>query len=185
MKVWRDRRRRTRRSRVSLSNRDLQDPRLAERLTGLGAAVGLAPNALAVEIAETWIMANPETAIGNILRLQTLGIAVDIDSFGIGYSSLATIQGLAARELKIDRSFVAGLPGDVGGCPVARAVIALGRTLGLWVVADGIETQAQADLLRAEGCRIGQGHCFSRPLPAAQFETYVRDRIAGPPRAGG
>jgi diguanylate cyclase (GGDEF)-like protein/PAS domain S-box-containing protein len=122
---------------VNLSNRDLQDPNLAERLADLVAAVGLATNALAVEISETWIMANPETATGNILRLQTLGIAVGIDGFGTGYSSFAAIQGLAVRELKIDRSFVAGLPGDVGGCAVARAVIALGRTLGLRVVADG------------------------------------------------
>jgi diguanylate cyclase (GGDEF)-like protein len=171
---------------VNLSNRDLQNRGLAEAIEGMIREVGLDPRALAVEITETWIMANPESAAGNIQRLQALGIEVGIDDFGTGYSSLAALKHLAVSELKIDRSFVAGLPEDAAGCAIARAVIALGQALGLKVVAEGVETQAQADFLKREGCRMAQGYLFSRPLPAAEFEAYVRDRTAAAPdpRAG-
>ncbi|WP_295456503.1 EAL domain-containing protein, partial [uncultured Thiodictyon sp.] len=136
--------------------------------------VGMTPGGLAVEITETWIMTNPDLAATTIARLQAMGIAVGMDDFGTGYASLATLNRLAVSEIKIDRSFVAGLPADIKGCALTRAVIALGRTLGLRVVAEGIETQGQADFLTAEGCGIGQGYLFSRPLPAAAFEDYVR-----------
>jgi diguanylate cyclase (GGDEF)-like protein/PAS domain S-box-containing protein len=171
---------------VNLSNRDLQNRGLAEAIEGMIREVGLDPRALAVEITETWIMANPESAAGNIRHLQTLGIEVGIDDFGTGYSSLAALKHLAVCELKIDQSFVAGLPEDTAGCAIARAVIALSQALGIKVVAEGVETQTQADFLQREGCRIAQGYLFSRPLPAAEFEAYVRDRTAAAPdpRAG-
>jgi diguanylate cyclase (GGDEF)-like protein len=159
---------------VNLSTRDLQNPRLAESIADIIGEVGLETNALAVEITETWIMANPASATGHILRLQALGIEVGIDDCGKGYASLATVQCLSVRELKIDRSCVAGLPGAAGADAIARAIIALGDALGLRVVAEGVETAAQADFLRTAGCRIGQGYLFSRPLPAAAFAVYAR-----------
>ncbi|WP_295392911.1 EAL domain-containing protein [uncultured Thiodictyon sp.] len=103
-----------------------------------------------------------------------MAIAVGTDDFGTGYASLATLNGLAVSEIKIDRTCVAGLPADIKACALTRAVIALGRTLGLRVVAEGVETEIQADFLTAEGCGIGQGYLFSRPLPAAAFEDYAR-----------
>lgn len=163
---------------VNLSNRDIQNPGLAETIADIVRTTGLDPGALAVEITETWIMGNPETAAGNILRLRDLGIEVGIDDFGVGYSSLAALKRLAVRELKIDRSFVAGIPDNADECAVARAVIALGQALSLRVVAEGVETQDQADFLKAEGCEIGQGYLFSRPLPAAEFAAYVRAQAA-------
>ena len=159
---------------VNLSGRDTQDPNLASTIAAICGDVGIGPGGLAVEITETWIMTNPEVAAENIARLQAAGIAVGIDDFGTGYSSLGTLDRLAVREIKIDRSFVARLPADPGGCAIARAVIALGRALGLRVVAEGVETEDQADFLRAEGCAVGQGYLFSRPLPAAEFERYAR-----------
>jgi EAL domain-containing protein (putative c-di-GMP-specific phosphodiesterase class I) len=87
---------------------------------------------------------------------------------------LTAVDRLAVRELMIDRSFVARIPGDALACSIARAAIALGLALGQRVVADGIETQAQADFFKSEGCRIGQGFLFSPPLPAAGLEAYVR-----------
>ena len=165
---------------VNLSNRDFQSPNLAKSIGDIVAATGLDPHALAVEITETWIMSNPESAAGTIRHLQTLGIEVAIDDFGTGYSSLASLKRLAVNELKIDQSFVAELPADADGCAITRAVIALGHALGLRVVAEGIETQAQADVLKREGCRIGQGYLFSRPLPAAAFTDYVRARTPLP-----
>jgi EAL domain-containing protein (putative c-di-GMP-specific phosphodiesterase class I) len=140
--------------------------------------VGIGPGGLAVEITETWIMTNPNMAAATIMRLQAVGIAVGMDDFGTGYASLATLNRFAVSEIKIDRSFVAGLPADIKGCALTRAVIALGRTLGLRVVAEGVETEAQADCLRAEGCEIAQGYLFSRPLPAAAFEVFARDLAA-------
>jgi EAL domain-containing protein (putative c-di-GMP-specific phosphodiesterase class I) len=159
---------------VNLSNRDMQNPNLAETIEGIVKTVGLNPAALGVEITETWIMANYESAARNICHLQAQGIEVAIDDFGTGYSSLAALQRLGVRALKIDQSFVVGLPEDGDDCAIARAVIALGEALRLKVVAEGVETQAHADFFKAEGCHIGQGYLYSRALPAAELGAYVR-----------
>ncbi|WP_295450010.1 GGDEF and EAL domain-containing protein [uncultured Thiodictyon sp.] len=163
---------------INLSSGDMRNPSLAESIADIVGEAGLEINALAVEIAGTWIMANAESAPMNILRLQAQGIEVGIDDFGAGYSSLAVVQRLSVRELKIDRLCVAGLPDDADACSMARAVIALGDALGLRVVAEGVETPIQADFLKAEGCRIAQGYLFSWPLAAAQFEVYARSVAA-------
>ena len=163
---------------VNLSSRDIQNQTLAEMIEGILNAVDLHPGALAVEITETDVMAHPQSAAGVIGRLQRLGIEVGIDAFGTGYSALPAHGRLSVRELKIDQTFVAGVPSDAAGCAIARAVIALGRAWGVRVVAQGIETQAQADFLKAEGCRIGQGYLFSPALPAAEFEAYIQGRIS-------
>jgi len=160
---------------VNLSGRDTQNPNLAATIAGICGEVGMTPGGLAVEITETWIMTNPDLAAATIQRLQALGIAVGIDDFGTGYASLATLNRLAVSAIKIDRSCVAGLPANINDCALTRAVIALGRTLGLRVVAEGVETQAQADFLTAEGCGIGQGYLFSQPLPAAAFADYAHE----------
>jgi predicted signal transduction protein with EAL and GGDEF domain len=162
---------------VNLSNRDLQDPNLAETIATILREIGLAPAALGVEIAQTWAVANPEVAARSMLGLHSLGIAVGIDYLGTGYSPQAPLSRLPVRVLKIGRSFVAGIPWDPQGCAMARAVIALGRALGLRVVATGVETPAQEDFLRDEGCRIGQGYLFSPPLPAVEFALQVRGRM--------
>ncbi|WP_295430980.1 EAL domain-containing protein [uncultured Thiodictyon sp.] len=166
---------------VNLSTRDMQNPDLAAGIEDIVREAGLAPADFAVEITESWIMLNPEAAAGNIRRLQTSGIDVGIDDFGTGYSSLAALKRLAVREFKIDRSFIAALPGGADDSAIARAVIALGRALGLRVVAEGIETQAQAEFLHTEGCQFGQGFYFSRALPAAEFEVYARAQPQLPP----
>ncbi len=159
---------------VNLSNRDMQNASLAETIDGIVRRVGLKPSALGVEITETWIMADYESAAGTIRHLQAQGIEVAIDDFGTGYSSLAALQRLGVRALKIDQSFVVGLPRDEVGCAIARAIIALGEALRLKVIAEGVETQAHADFFKAEGCQVGQGYLYSRPLPAAALGTYVR-----------
>ncbi len=163
---------------VSLFDQGIQDQNLTEAIEGIVKAVDLEPGTLAVEIAETLAMANPESATGAIRRLQRQGIRVGIDAFGTGNPAVTAVDSLAVRELKIDRSFVARIPEDALGCSIARAAIALGQALGLRVVAEGIETQAQADFLKAEGCRVGQGFLFSPPLPAAELEAYVRRESA-------
>ncbi|HYN79132.1 MAG TPA: EAL domain-containing protein, partial [Lamprocystis sp. (in: g-proteobacteria)] len=165
---------------VNLSHRDLQNRGLAEEIAASIRAVGLDLSALAVEITENWIMADPESVAGNLQRLQALGIAVGIDDFGTGYSSLAALSHLALTALKIDRSCVAPLPGDLNCGSIVRAVIALGQALRLKVVAEGVETQAQADFLRDEGCLIGQGGLFSRALTVPEVANYVRGLASAP-----
>ncbi|WP_295451614.1 EAL domain-containing protein [uncultured Thiodictyon sp.] len=163
---------------VNLSSRDLSNPHLAEDIGAIVSEIGLAPGILAVEVTETWVMANPEAAAENIRRLAELGIAVAIDDFGTGYSSLATLKRLPVWGLKIDRSFVAGLPGGADDRAIAAAIITLGQALNLEVIAEGVETQAQADWLMAAGCRIGQGHRYSRALPADACAAYCRQAAA-------
>ncbi|WP_295392139.1 EAL domain-containing protein [uncultured Thiodictyon sp.] len=163
---------------VNLSSRDLSNPHLTQDIGAIVAELGLPPGTLTVEATETWIMANPEAAAENIRRLAKLGIAVGIDDFGTGYSSLATLKRLPVRALKIDRSFVAGLPGGADDRAIATAILTLGRALNLTVIAAGIETRAQADCLKAAGCRIGQGFLYSRPLPAAACAAYCREAAA-------
>ena len=159
---------------VNLSNREIRTASLAEGIAATVAESGLEPGALAVEITDIKSVADSESAAENIRRLLDLGIEVAIDSFGTGHSSLASLKRLAVRGLKIDGSFVAGLPGDEDDAAIARAIIVLGRALGLRVVAEGIETRAQAESLKAAGCRICQGYLFSRPLAAAEFGAYCR-----------
>ena len=166
---------------IGLSDRGIQDRSLTETIEGIVKAVDLEPGTLTVEIAETLAMASPESATGAVRRLQGQGIRVGIDAFGTGYPASSAVDSLEVRELKIDRSFVARIPGDALGCSIARAAIALGQALGLRVVAEGIETQAQADFLKSEGCRIGQGFLFSPPLPATELEAYVRGQSAQSP----
>ena len=159
---------------INLSSRDLSNPHLAEDLAAIVREYELEPGALAVEITETWIMTDPEAAAGNIRRLHDLGIAVAIDDFGTGASSLAVLKRLRVGALKIDRSFVAELPADADDCAITAAILALGQALGLTVIAEGIETAAQADWLQAAGCRIGQGYLYSPALPADAFVAYCR-----------
>ncbi len=159
---------------VNLTNREIRAANLASAIATAVAAVGLEPGALAVEITDVRAVAESASATENIRRLLDLGIEVAIDDFGTGQSSLASLKRLAVRGLKIDGSFVAGLPGDGDDEAIARSIIVLGRALGLRVVAEGIESREQAEALAAAGCRIGQGYHFSRPLPAAEFENYCR-----------
>ena len=159
--------------RVNLSSCDLQSGNLAETVAGILKEVDLDPGALAVEITERCAMADPESAAEAIRQLLGLGVEVGIGGLGTGYLALAALDHPRARALKIDQIFVAGLPEDATACAIARAFIAVGSALGLRVVATGVETQAQADFLLGEGCRIGQGYLFSPALPAAAFEAYL------------
>ena len=168
---------------VNLSSCDLQSANLAETIADILKAVDLDPGALAVEITERCAMADPESAAETIRRLLGLGVEVGIDGLGTGYLALAAHDRPSVRELKIDQVFVAGLPEDATDRAIVRAIIALGSALGLRVVATGVETQAQADFLLGEGCRIGQGYLFSPPLSAAAFEGYLTAPAS--PGAGG
>jgi diguanylate cyclase (GGDEF)-like protein/PAS domain S-box-containing protein len=153
---------------VNLSMRQLDNDDLAGRVRDILARTGLAPARLELEITESMIMRR-EGPAGDILRaLQALGVRLAVDDFGTGYSSLGYLKRLPLHRLKIDQSFVRDIGVDANGEAITQAIIAMGNSLGLEVVAEGIETEAQAVFLRDGGCRLGQGYLFARPMPADQ-----------------
>ena len=137
---------------------------------------GLSPLCLELEVTETFIMQHAKRAIDALGQLKEQGISLAIDDFGTGYSSLSHLKRLPIHKLKIDRSFVRDIPDDANDTAIARAIIALAHSMGLTVTAEGVETQAQLDFLRQEGCDAIQGYLISRPLPAEAFARL----LAGP-----
>jgi EAL domain-containing protein (putative c-di-GMP-specific phosphodiesterase class I) len=140
----------------------LYDRRLVEEVrTGL-AAHGVPASGLVVEITETTMMIDPERATRVLHELHALGVAVAVDDFGVGHSSLAYLRDLPIEQVKIDRSFIFDYE---RGEPIVRAVVDLGRSIGLQVVAEGVEDEATAIALRDMGCHVLQGFLFARPVP--------------------
>ncbi|MDP2793709.1 MAG: EAL domain-containing protein [Sulfurisoma sp.] len=167
---------------VNLSARQLRQPDLVERVTAVLAAFDLDGGELELEITESVAMDDPEATIGILSRLRAMGVRVAIDDFGTGYSSLAYLKRLPIDCLKLDRSFVMDIETDPNDAAICRASIALAHGLGLKVIAEGVETQAQYQFLKELGCDMIQGYYFSKPLPAEQIEAYLRGTRAA---AGG
>lgn len=154
---------------VNVSSRLFGRGELDLRVARVLAATGLDPAFLELEITESAVMDDPDAAQALLERLRALGVRLAIDDFGTGYSSLSRLKRMPVHKLKLDQSFVCGMPQDQDDVAIARAVIALGHSLGLRVLAEGIEEPAQAQLLRELGCTLGQGYLFGRPLPAEQL----------------
>jgi diguanylate cyclase (GGDEF)-like protein/PAS domain S-box-containing protein len=166
---------------INLAPKNLRDPGLIETIERhLGGPDPLI-NALTVEITESAIMSHPAEAREVLCRIRELGARISIDDFGTGYSSLAYLQTLPVDEIKIDKCFVREVARGTKGAYIVRSVIDLGHSLGLKVVAEGVEDHTTLDLLSDWGCDLAQGFLVSRPLAAAQF----RDWIANPLWAGG
>ncbi|MCQ4348924.1 EAL domain-containing protein [Pseudomonas stutzeri] len=154
---------------VNLAGPQLRQAQLVERISELLASHALAPASLQLEITETFVMSQKEEALPILQALKTLGLQLAIDDFGTGYSSLSYLKRLPIDTLKIDQSFVAGLPDDPHDAAITRAIIALGRSMQLTVIAEGVETKSQERFLAFEGCQQIQGYALSKPLPAEQF----------------
>jgi diguanylate cyclase (GGDEF)-like protein len=166
---------------VNLSTRPFQRPDLLDRIQEVLAETGLPANMLQLEITETLAMQNAEASQGVLRGLKELGIRVAIDDFGTGYSSLSYLTSLPIDILKVDRSFVSGLGSDRGSGEITAAVIALAHSLALDVVAEGVETEAQLEILRAQGCNKVQGYLFSPPVPAPRCRALAMEgRLAIP-----
>ncbi|MDP9350134.1 MAG: EAL domain-containing protein [Chloroflexota bacterium] len=142
-----------------------QHPDLVAEVAGALGESGLRPSMLTLEITESAAMGDAESSIARLLDLKEMGVKLVIDDFGTGYSSLAYLHRFPVDVLKIDRSFVDGLGRESEDTAIVRAVIGLAHSLGLEVVAEGVETDDQAQRLRALGCELAQGYLFSRPLP--------------------
>ncbi|MES3023893.1 MAG: EAL domain-containing protein [Pseudomonadota bacterium] len=136
---------------------------------------GVATRHIEFELTETAVMNNPEEAARNLQALKQLGVLLSLDDFGTGYSSLAQLKRFPFDFVKIDRSFIAGLPDDAEDAAIAAAIIAMAHSLNLRVVAEGVETAAQRDFLRQLGCDELQGFFFSRPVPAQSFAALLAD----------
>jgi diguanylate cyclase (GGDEF)-like protein/PAS domain S-box-containing protein len=161
---------------VNVSGRQFSDPRLVETVCGALASAGLPPSALCLEVTETVIIENPESALAMLRRLREMGVRVKLDDFGAGYSSLGYLHRFPFDTLKIDRSFVSRLASSLESAAIVRAIVALARSLNMGVVAEGIETRGQLELLKELGCRHGQGYLFSRPVDFERLRELLRGR---------
>jgi len=165
---------------INLSMRNLLDPVFADELTQRLQSVGVDPTLVQLEITETAVMAEPARVLQTMARLHQLGVRFAIDDFGTGYSSLAYLQRLHVQEIKIDRSFIAQMTTDPGSVSIVRATIDLGHSLGLEVVAEGVEDEETYRLLLACRCETAQGYLISRPLPAEEVERWLRHPVWHP-----
>ena len=152
---------------VNLSGRQFAQPELLEQIQQVLQVTGLDPHCLKLEITESVVMQNCETAAQMLTQLRELGIQLSIDDFGTGYSSLSYLHQFPINTLKVDRSFVSCINASGENSEIVRAIIMLAHSLGMNVVAEGIETSHQLSLLRKLGCEYGQGYFFSRPVDLA------------------
>ncbi|EPC03568.1 hypothetical protein L861_18710 [Litchfieldella anticariensis FP35 = DSM 16096] len=154
---------------INVAAQQLEDIRFAERLNTIVSSAGLATEMIALELTESGFMADPDQAVWLMRELKRAGFGVAIDDFGTGYSSLAYLKRFSADTLKIDMSFVRDMLTDSHDHTIVTTIIAMAKSLGMKTVAEGVETRAQAEALRALGCDQGQGHYFGRPTDAASF----------------
>jgi len=163
---------------INVAARDLMSSDLLAYVSDMLERHGVPASQVCLEITESGVMEDPARALDTLARLHTKGLRLSIDDFGTGYSSLAYLKKLPVKELKIDRSFVMHLVDDADDAAIVRSTIELGHNMGLEVVAEGVERQAEVDLLAQLGCDEAQGYFFSRPLPAAAFEEWLHARRA-------
>ncbi|WP_420476589.1 EAL domain-containing protein [Noviherbaspirillum sp. ST9] len=159
---------------VNLSAKQLSDNRLADNIDAILAETELDAQYLELEVSESAVMADPERAIGVLNKLRDRGISIAMDNFGIGNSSLAYLKRFPIRAVKIDHSFVQGLPYNSDDSAITKAIITLAHSLECSVIAEGAETQQQFDFLRDNDCDSVQGFYFSAPMPAEHFEDLIK-----------
>lgn len=159
---------------VNLSPSSLDDPQLPSRIASELQRFNVAPPSLTIEITESVVMGRGDTVTESLARLRALGIRLSVDDFGTGYSSLRYLKDLDVDELKVDRSFVQDLAVSDRSETIARTVVGLGHSLGLQVVAEGVETSEARDLLKEMGCDVLQGYLVGRPMPLDDFNKWVR-----------
>ncbi|MGH3798799.1 MAG: putative bifunctional diguanylate cyclase/phosphodiesterase [Pseudonocardiaceae bacterium] len=166
---------------VNLSVRNLADTAFPRRVADALQRHQVPPELLGLELTESAVMSDPERALPVLRGLHGLGVRIAVDDFGTGYSSLAYLRRLPVDEVKIDKSFVFGLASDLGDLAVVRAIVELGHSLGLIVVAEGVEQDATRHQLEEMGCDVAQGFLISRPLAAGRFDAWLAARTVSAP----
>jgi len=170
---------------VNLSARQFRDQKLADLIKGILRDTGVKPNLLDLELTESMLIENADEAVEALWSLKNLGITLSIDDFGTGYSSLSYLKRFPIDALKIDRSFVMDIPTSEDDMAITQAIIRMASSLGLALVAEGVETEAQVEFLRANGCHLGQGYLFSRPIAADDVAAMLEDNRRALQAAGG
>jgi diguanylate cyclase (GGDEF)-like protein/PAS domain S-box-containing protein len=160
----------------NMSPRQLWQPDLAQRVLLRLQSAGVEPSRVTIEITESAAMSDPDRTQRVLQDLYDSGLHLAIDDFGTGYSSLSRLKYMPVNLLKIDRSFVKDIPGDGDAASIVRAIIQMGRSLGMTPLAEGIETEDQWRFLVDNGCVLGQGYLFSKPVPAEEIEAMLQRR---------
>ena len=164
---------------INVSPIQFKDDELPAHLVRLAARAKVEPRQLEIEITEGLFFEDPDRAEVALHALHNAGFGIALDDFGTGFSSLGYLLRFPVSKIKIDRSFVRGLPGDMKSATIIHALVALGRALGLKVVAEGVETEAQRQFLRVAGCHLLQGYLFSGAVPHDQIASLVLSKAAG------
>lgn len=159
---------------VNLSPAQLSHPSLIEHVARFTQQFGIQPGMLHMEVTESMMLSDPEEAIRHLQDLRDLGVDLSIDDFGTGYSSMAYLKRLPVNKIKLDRSFIQQIASDSREADLCAGIIALAHKLGLAVVAEGVETREQQDILAAMECDIFQGYLFSKPLPSDEATRFLR-----------
>lgn len=159
---------------VNVSARQLRGSDFIGRVAAIVAQTGISPECLELELTESILMHAEVRRVEGLLRLKALGVHFAIDDFGTGYSSLSYVKRFPIGMLKIDQSFIRGLPHNANDAGITTAIVAMAHSLGLEVIAEGVETQAQVEFLRHAGCHKMQGYLFSRPLPEGEIERVLQ-----------
>jgi EAL domain-containing protein (putative c-di-GMP-specific phosphodiesterase class I) len=158
---------------INISSVELRAPGFASGVRAILRATGLEPRYLELELTETFLMQDSRSTAEVLKELKEIGVLLALDDFGTGYSSLSYLKRFPIDAVKIDQSFVRDLTTDPDDAGIVTAVIAMGRSLHMRVVAEGVETREQLAILQEHGCPQGQGYYFSRPVPAVQFRQLL------------
>ena len=159
---------------VNVSARQFRESNFVDQVLAALKRTGANAQLLKMELTESVLIEDAEDVIVKMNALKAIGVGFGIDDFGTGYSSLAYIKRLPLERLKIDQGFVRNILMDLDDAAISRAVIAMASSMGLGVMAEGVETEAQRDFLASLGCHTYQGYLFSRPVPVADFELLVQ-----------
>src|SRR5258708_8113835 len=172
---------------VNITPKQFAQPDLASQISKALQETGLDPGCLNLETTETIAMADADRSSVVLSELKALGVRLEIDDFGTGYSSLSRLQRFPVDTLKIDRSFISRMDTDVESREIVRIILMLAHGLDLKVVAEGVETTVQANMLKEMGCELAQGYLYSKPVPSETIEQLLRnaqaDRIQANVRA--
>ncbi|MEO8008994.1 MAG: EAL domain-containing protein, partial [Betaproteobacteria bacterium] len=174
LKAWsHDIHRRDLRLSVNVSARQFHQTDFVKHVRQSLLASGADPARLKLELTESVVLDNVDTVVSRMRQMNALGVGFALDDFGIGYSSLSYLKRLPLDQVKIDQSFVRGIPGDPNDAAIVRAILAMSHSLGLDVIAEGVETEEQRDFLAQHNCQGYQGYLFSKPLPIEEFEQFA------------
>jgi predicted signal transduction protein with EAL and GGDEF domain len=170
---------------VNVSSRQFRHPDFVGHVTEVLRATGANPRRLKLELTESLMVDDMDVTVEKMTELQRQGVGFSLDDFGTGYSSLSYLKRLPLDQLKIDQSFVRDVLTDANDSAIARTIIALGQSLGLNVIAEGVETEEQRDFLARHGCHAYQGYLYSRPLPEAALAVFIAQHARPVPEASG